>query len=165
MATPAQTPTAPCLDDYGLDAEARAAHGIEDGWRFGVPGTVTWGDVDPFRHANHTSFLRWFENCRNVYLEAVGLPRLSADTPGPVMKRLETEYIRGLEYFDPFMITGRTVSMRRTSFVMEYAAWNDGCRCRCRAVLVLMINATGERAAIPDKVRAAITALDNPRIE
>ncbi len=87
----------PTLDKVSLTNDMIRRHGIEDGWRVGVPTSVRWQDVDAFRHANHTTFLLWFEQARNLYLEAVGLPRLSVDTPGPVMKSLEIKYLKPLE--------------------------------------------------------------------
>lgn len=141
----------------------RVRFGIEPGWRFGTGRSVEWRDVDAFRHANHTASLLWFESIRNLYLEAAGLPRLSIDTPGPVMMSLESRYLSPLAFGDAVFVTARTRSMRRTSLVMEYAAWGEaGCHATCTAVLVLMINATGEKVAIPDRVRAAIRALDGP---
>lgn len=141
----------------------RAGFGIDPGWAFGESRLVEWRDVDAFRHANHTSFLLWFETARNLYLEAAGLPRHSVDAPGPVMMSLETRYLLPLAYHDPVFVTARVKSMRRTSFVMEYATWGpSGCACTCTAVLVLMINATGEKVAIPAPVRNAIRALDAP---
>lgn len=96
----------------------------------------------------------------------MGLPRHSVDSPGPVMMNLVTRYLRPLAYHDPVFVTARVKSMRRTSFVMEYAAWGeDCCTATCTALLVLMINATGEKVAIPDGVRAAIRALDAPSEE
>lgn len=144
----------------------RARFGIGPGWSFGFERLVEWRDVDAFRHANHTAFLLWFEAARNRYLEAAGLPCHSADTPGPVMMSLEARYLKPLAYHDPVFVTARVRSMRRTSFVMDYAAWaGGGCSATCTAVLVLMVNATGEKVAIPDAVRAAIRALDAPQEE
>lgn len=144
-----------------ISADARARFAIADDWAIGMERIVEWSDVDAFAHANHTSFLLWFETARNLYLEAVGLPRHTVDTAGPVMMNLTTHYLKPLGYHDPVFITSRTKSMRRTSFVMEYAAWGKaGCACTCEAVLVLMINATGEKVAIPETVRAAMRSLD-----
>ncbi len=143
---------------------ARAVFAIPDDWQAGMARVVEWSDVDAFAHANHTSFLLWFEAARNLYLEAMGLPRHAVDKPGPVMMSLATRYLSPLAYHDPVFVTARVKSMRRTSFVMEYAAWGKaGCACTCEAVLVLMINATGEKVAIPDDVRAAMRALDGPQ--
>ncbi|MCR9072892.1 MAG: acyl-CoA thioesterase [Alphaproteobacteria bacterium] len=142
---------------------ARATFAIPDDWRAGMARVVEWSDVDAFAHANHTSFLLWFEAARNLYLEAVGIPRHAVDKPGPVMMNLTTRYLKPLAYHDPVFVTARVKSMRRTSFVMEYAAWGtDGCACTCEALLVLMVNATGEKVAIADDVRTTIRALDAP---
>ncbi|MDF1791127.1 MAG: thioesterase family protein [Thalassobaculaceae bacterium] len=140
---------------------AREAFALPDDWRAGMARVVEWSDVDAFAHANHTAFLHWFEAARNLYFVTVGIPRHAVDKPGPVMMSLNTRYLKPLAYHDPVFVTARVKSMRRTSFVMEYAAWaKDGCACTCEALLVLMINATGAKVAIPDDVRAAIRALD-----
>ena len=152
--------TGDVLDALSLTDDMKRRHGIEDGWRVGVPTSVRWQDVDAFRHANHTTFLLWYEQARNLYLEAFGLPRLSADSPGPVMKSLEVQYLKPLAYHETVVNTVRVTSLGRTSLVMDYATWGDGCHCRCTAVLVLVINATGEKAAIPASVRHAIIELD-----
>lgn len=144
-----------------ITPEQRARFRIGPEWNFGFERLVEWRDVDGFLHANHTAFLLWFETARNRYLESVGLPRHSVDTPGPVMMSLEARYLRPFAYHDTAYVTARVRSMRRTSFVMEYAAWGEGgCHGTCKAVLVLMINATAEKVAIPNRVRAAIRALD-----
>lgn len=145
---------------------ARVRFGIDSGWHAGMERIVEWSDVDAFRHANHAAFLLWFETARNLYLEAMGLPRHASDTPGPVMMDLRVRYRRPLTYHDSVFVTVRTAAMRRRSLEMDYAAWADnGCSATCTAVLVLMINDTGEKVTIPDAVRASIRALDNPREE
>jgi acyl-CoA thioester hydrolase len=155
------SPTAlPALDDA-----TRAAFGVEPGWGSGLRHRVRWSEVDPYGHANHAAYLEWFETARNHYLEAVGLPPLSATTPGPVLTRLEVAYDRPLRYGDEVLVTARTAALRRTSLRMEYAVWRAGRVASCTAVVVLMVNATRERAAIPPAVRAAILALDAAREE
>lgn len=152
--------------DWRIDDRRRVRFGVDPGWSFGHERLVEWRDVDGFRHANHAAFLLWFEAERNRYLETVGLPRHSPDVAGPVMMTLEARYLKPLAYHDPVFVTARVKSMRRTSFVMDYAAWGPGgCHATCSALLVLMINATGEKVAIPEAVRAAMRALDAPAEE
>ncbi len=170
-----QTPDSPTSDPTMMalaDAQQHLAISDHDRRRFTIDGhwyagfqrLVEWSDVDAFAHANHTAFLMWFEAARNLYLEAVGLPRHSPTTPGPVMKELSVQYRRPLSYHDPVFITARTLSIRRTSLVMDYAAWtSEGRAATCEAVLVLMINATGEKVPIPEAVREALRALDAPQ--
>jgi YbgC/YbaW family acyl-CoA thioester hydrolase len=148
-----------------LDQETCSAFGVEPGWCFGLPHRVRWSEVDAFGHANHAAYLEWFEEARNQYLEAVGLPPLSAATPGPVLVGLEVAYEKPLRYGDVVLVTARTAALRRTSLRMEYAVWREGRVARGTAILVLVVNLTGERQAIPPAVRAAIVAGDGPREE
>lgn len=146
-----------------LDDTIRTAFGVEPGWAFGVRHRVRWSEVDPFGHANHAAYLEWFEEARNRYLEAAGLPRLSAGTPGPVLANVEVAYLRPLAYGDDVLVTARTAAVRRTSLTMEYAVWCGGLAATCRALCVLVVSATGERTPIPAAVRARLIAQDGAR--
>lgn len=148
-----------------LDDGTRTAFGVEPGWAFGIRHRVRWSEVDGFGHANHAAYLEWFEEARNRYLEAAGLPRLSPGTPGPVLARVEVDYHRPLAYGEEVLITARTLAMRRTSLTMEYAVWRDGRVASCTARLVLIRAATGERVPIPPELRAALRARDGAREE
>src|SRR5947199_124291 len=88
-----------------------------------------------------------------------GLP-LSPDTPGPVIAETSIRYHRPLVYADEILVTARTVRLGRTSFEMEYAVWRDGLCALGRAVLILVINATGEKAPLPPDLRERILARD-----
>jgi acyl-CoA thioester hydrolase len=142
------------------DAAERARFRVERGWSFAVRHRVRWSECDPFGHANHRAYFEWFEETRNRYLEAVGLPPLSAHTPGPVIAETSIRYHRPLAYADEILITARTVRLGRTSFEMEYAAWRDGLCALGRAVLILVINATGEKTKLPPELRERILARD-----
>ena len=146
-----------------LDEATRREFGVQGRWWFGVRHRVRWSEVDPFGHANHAAYLEWCEEARNRYLEAVGIPRLSATTPGPVLIRLEVDYRAPLRFGQEVLVTARTESFRRTSLRTEYAVWGAGLAASCTAVFVLMISATGERVAIPEAVRAVLVARDGAR--
>lgn len=134
--------------------------GVERGWEFATRHRVRWSECDPFGHANHRAYFEWFEEARNRYLETAGLPALSAATPGPVMAETGIRYRRPLAYGDDILVTARTVRLGRTSFEMEYAVWHDGLCAEGRAVLILMVNATGEKTPLPEALRRAILARD-----
>jgi acyl-CoA thioester hydrolase len=136
-----------------IDDATRAAHGVDGDWPWALGQDVRWCDCDLFGHANHTAYLAWFEDLRSVFLEADGLPRLTMDTPGPVIAQLDIRYVAPLAYRDRVLVTGRTVEVRRTSFTMDYAVWRDRLVARSRQVIVLMVNRTGERVALPPALR------------
>ena len=128
-----------------------ARFGVEPGWSFAIPHRVRWSECDPFRHAGHRAYFEWFEEARNRYLEAVGLAPVSPDTPGPVIADTGIRYHRPLVYADEILVTARTVRLGHTSFDMEYAVWRDGLCALGRAVLILVVNATGEKTPLPPR--------------
>jgi acyl-CoA thioester hydrolase len=144
--------------------EANAAEferfGVDRGWSFAIRHRVRWSECDPFRHANHRAYFEWFEEARNRYLEAAGLPALSAATPGPVMAETGIRYFRPLAYGDEVLVSARTVRLGHTSFEMEYAVWRQGLCAQGRAVLILVVNATGQKTPLPPDLRRAMLARD-----
>ena len=137
-----------------------ARFAVVPGWHFAIRHRVRWSECDPFGHANHRAYFEWFEEARNRYLETAGLPALAADTPGPVMAETAIRYHRPLAYGDEILVTARTVRVGRTSFEMEYAVWRDGLCALGRAVLILVINATGEKTPLPPELRERMLARD-----
>ena len=153
------------LARYAVTDDLKKRFHISDDWHFAMPKLVEWRDCDAFAHVNHTAYLTWYESLRNLYFEALGHPRHAMNVPGPVMKHLETDYLRGLAYHTPVCVTARVVSMRNTSLVMAYATWDaDGCCNSSTQLFVMMVNETGEKAPIPEGLRAAIVRLDDPEI-
>ena len=116
------------------------------------------------RHANHAAYLTWFEDARNAYLEALGLT-ITATTPGPVLAQVEVRYLKPLGHNTDILVTARTVSLRTTSFTMDYAVWDGACAARGGARCVLMINATGERVALPESLRRAFIERDGAQVD
>jgi acyl-CoA thioester hydrolase len=147
------------------DADAFARFGVVGDWSFAIRHRVRWSECDPFRHANHRAYFEWFEEARNRYLEAVGLPALSAASPGPVMAETGIRYLLPLAYGDEVLISARTRRLGRTSFEMEYAVWHDGLCAEGHAVLILVVNATGERTLLPRDLRRAILRRDPGVVE
>ncbi len=143
-----------------VDAAELVRFGVGPGWSFAIRHRVRWSECDPFRHANHRAYFEWFEEARNRYLETAGLPALSAATPGPVMAETGIRYHRPLAYGDEVLVTARTVRLGHTSFEMEYGAWRGGLCAEGRAVLILVVNATGEKTLLPETLRRAMLARD-----
>jgi acyl-CoA thioester hydrolase len=141
-----------------VSATEHAQFGIQTGWSFALQHRVRWSECDPFGHANHRAYFEWFEEARNRYLEAVGLPALSPSTPGPVIAETSIRYHRPLVYADEILVSARTVRLGRTSFDMEYAVWRNGLCALGRAVLILVINTTGEKMPLPFEMRERILA-------
>lgn len=131
---------------------------VEPDWSFAIRHRVRWSECDPFGHANHRAYFEWFEEARNRYLEMVGLGSLSPNAPGPVIAETSIRYHRPLAYADEILVSARTIRLGHTSFDMEYAVWRDGLCALGRAVLILMVNATGRKTALPPRLRERILA-------
>jgi acyl-CoA thioester hydrolase len=144
----------------GIGADELARFGVGPGWRFAIRHRVRWSECDPFRHANHRAYFEWFEEARNRYLESLGLPALSAASPGPVMAETGIRYQKPLAYGDEVLVSARTIRLGHTSFEMEYAVWREGLCASGRAVLILVVNATGAKVPLPTDLRCAILARD-----
>ncbi len=142
------------------DAAEMGRFGVEPGWAFAIRHRVRWSECDPFGHANHRAYFEWFEEARNRYLETAGLAGLSASLPGPVIAETGIRYHRPLAYGDEILVSARTVRLGRTSFEMEYAVWCGGLCAIGRAVLILVVNATGEKRPLPEPLRRAMLARD-----
>jgi acyl-CoA thioester hydrolase len=147
-------------DIVEVSAAERDRFGAEPGWSFAIHHRVRWSECDPFRHANHRAYFEWFEEARNRYLEAVGLASLSPNTPGPVIAETTIRYYRPLAYGDEILVSARTIRLGRTSFEMEYAVWRNGLCALGRAMLILVVNATGEKVPLSPELRESILARD-----
>jgi YbgC/YbaW family acyl-CoA thioester hydrolase len=146
------------MDEAG--AAEREQFGVEPGWSLAIRHRVRWSECDPFGHANHRAYFEWFEEARNRYLEEVGLAPLSPETPGPVIAETGIRCHRPLGYADDIMVTARTIRLGRTSLEMQYAAWRGGLCALGRAVLILVVNTTGEKTPLPPELRENIVARD-----
>jgi acyl-CoA thioester hydrolase len=86
---------------------------------------VHWGDQDAFGHVNNAIPLRWFESARVAYLEQSGLGHLmKGGELSPIIASLTCHYRRQVKFPDVIQVGVRVASMRRSSLVMEHAAYN-----------------------------------------
>lgn len=127
-------------------------------WAMRKDHRVLWGECDLYGHANHTTYLRWCEDLRCSHWLAMG-GRFVPEEFGPVLGTLEAKYLAPLLYDEPVSMAMRPASLRRTSWVEEYAVWKAGSLVfTCRAVLVAIRGATGEKVALPPAIRARMVA-------
>jgi len=92
---------------------------------YGTADRVRFGEIDALHHVNHTAYLRWFETFRISYFRDYGLSDYGPDSPRIVLKSITAEFIKEMVFGQDYMVTGRTVSFRKTSWVMDYAVWTD----------------------------------------
>lgn len=130
---------------------------------------VAWGELDALGHVNHTVFLRWFENVRITWFERVGIGasmRAPETTVGPILARIECDYRAPVEYPDNIWTDARCVELGRSSLTLHNRVWSEqrsAIVAEGKVVVVMLDYAAQRSSAIPEAVRAAIRALDQPQ--
>jgi acyl-CoA thioester hydrolase len=133
---------------------------------------VAWGELDALGHVNHTVFLRWFENVRLAWFERVGVAALMrgragvGPAVGPIVARIECDYRMPVEFPDTIWASARCEELGRSSLRLRNLVWSErrGGVVAEGAVVVVMLDYAAQRSVpIPEVVRAAIVALDQPR--
>ncbi|MFW5654358.1 MAG: acyl-CoA thioesterase [Roseicyclus sp.] len=149
-----------------LDADGLRALGIPEPWGFGLADRVRFAEIDALGHVNNTAYLRWFENFRLPYLEARGVTDYGPDSPRLVLKRASCDYLAEMLNGMDYVVTGRTIALRRTSFTMSFAVWlPDPAGAVCTATgeaIVVLLNRDGGpgRFPIPEAGRRAFLEID-----
>ena len=140
-----------------MTPEERAEFGVEGDWAMARRHRVRWAECDQYGHVNHAAYLTLCEDMRCSHWLSLG-GRFSPSLPGPVVAQLEARYLRALAYDDEVLLTLRPGSVRRTSLTHDYAVWKQGQVFACRAVLVVIINDTGQKVPLPPEMRARLLA-------
>ena len=134
-----------------------------------VRQAVAWGELDALGHVNHTVFLRWFENVRIAWFERVGIRaslRELGDHIGPILARIECDYRAPVEFPDTIWASARCIELGRSSLTLHKRVWSErraAIVAEGRVVTVMLDYAAQRSVGIPEVVRAAIVALDQPR--
>ncbi len=120
---------------------------------------VRWGDLDAFDHVNNTVFLRFIEEARIQFFDALDGAWLTADS-GPVVVNINCNFRREIKYPATVRVTttGRQASSKR--LVMEHRlvdAENPDTLYADAEVTALWVDArVGGSIPLPDAVVAAL---------
>ena len=143
-----------------LGPEQLRAEAIPEPWAFGMKDRVRFGELDVLNHVNNAAYLRWLENFRIQYFRDYQVSDYGAERPRIVLRNIGLEFVSEVLLNDEYIITGRTVSVRTSSWAMEYGIWVSGrLTTRGSAVLVLLDD-TGTKRPLPDSWRVAFQSRD-----
>jgi len=135
-----------------------ATFGVEGDWSVARRHVVRWSECDALGHVNNVAYLALCEDLR-VGPGWTGLGgSFAADAVTPVVAQIEARYLRSLAFEEEALLTLRFVSVRRTSFVHDYAIWREGLCFSCRTVLVAVHQGSGAKVPVPAAIRAAMIA-------
>ena len=127
---------------------------------------VAWGDMDYFRHVNNIVFFRFFESARIEYLQRIGFRQeIEENSVGPILHSTHARFRRPLAFPDRVLVGARTVEVLEDRFTQEYRLLSraqGAVAAEGGGVLVSYDYANRRRVPLPDRVRAAIQALEHP---
>jgi acyl-CoA thioester hydrolase len=129
-------------------------------WSTEVTLDVAWGEMDALGHVNNVRYIAWAETARIAFFEKLGMSTRGGDPLGPILARMENDYLEPVEYPARMTVGIRAASVGNTSVTLEHEIWHTGSPervvARGRAVVVLINYATQEKVRVPDAVRATL---------
>ncbi len=149
------TPLTPLGPDELRDA------GIPAPWAFGMADRVRFHELDGLNHVNNAMYLSWFETLRVHYCSDYGLTQYRPEDPMLILKSVTCEYHAPMFLSDPYIVTARCQSFRRTSFVKEYAVWSGGGLKTTGTAVIVMTEQDGTtKWPLPDQIKSVFQARD-----
>lgn len=141
-----------------MGTDQLAAFGVTGDWAVARRHAVRWSECDALGHMNNVAYLTLCEDLR----VGPGWTALGGSfAPGavtPVVAQIEARYLRSLAFEEEALVTLRFASVRRTSFLHDYAIWKDGLCFECRTVLVAVDQSAGAKVPVPEAIRRAMVA-------
>jgi acyl-CoA thioester hydrolase len=129
-------------------------------WITEVTLEVTWGEMDALAHVNNVRYIAWAETARIALFRQLGMATLPEDPVGPILARIECDYLEPVEYPARVTVGIRAERVGNSSIVLEHEIWHAGAPermvARGKAVVVLINYATQEKIRVPDEIRAAL---------
>jgi acyl-CoA thioester hydrolase len=129
-------------------------------WTLEVTLDVAWGEMDALGHVNNVRYVAWAETARIRLFEQLGLLTRPSDRIGPILARIENDYLEPVEYPARVTVGIRPERVGNTSISLLHQIWHAGDPARVvargRAVVVLIDYATQEKVRVPDDIRSAL---------
>lgn len=129
--------------------------------------TVSWGQMDAYRHVNNVEYFRFIEDARIAYFEAMGIYATEdlANLPevGPILASASCRFLAPLVYPDTVLIGARTTEVGEERFTMEYAVASETAGrvvAVADSVVVSYAYREGKKAKLPQSWRDAIAAIE-----
>jgi len=116
--------------------------------------------MDALGHVNNVRYIAWAETARIAFFEKFGMSTRPEDPVGPILARVENDYLEPVEYPARITVGVRAERVGNTSLTLLHQIWHAGDPARVvargRAVVVLIDYATNEKVRVPESLRAAL---------
>lgn len=126
-----------------------------DIYRFRI--SPRWGDMDAMNHVNNATYLRYLEEARIQWLNALGTDWFD-ESRGPVLASATVNYRLPIEYPSQIDIELFTTRIGTSSLTIGHRmvdAGNGTLYCDGHVVVVWIDRKTGKPASLPDSIRSA----------
>lgn len=133
-------------------AQLRAAN-VPEPWAFGMADRVRFGEIDVLGHVNNAAYLRWFENLRIHYFSDYGVAKYDGKPPKIVLKNIGLDFKAEVKLNDEYILTGRTVEVRNSSFTMHYGVFVRGVLTTTGHAVIVSLNDDNSKRPLPDALR------------
>ena len=143
-----------------LGPDQLRAQGIAAPWTFGMADRVRFGEIDVLGHVNNAAYLRWFENLRIHYFDAYGVADYTGTPPKIVLRNIGLDFKAEVKLNDTYVLTGRTVEMRSSSFTMHYGVFVDGRLTTSGQAVIVNLNADNSKRPLSDALRQTFVKRD-----
>ncbi len=135
--------------------------GVPEPWTFGMADRVRFGEIDALNHVNNVAYLRWYETLRVHYLDHYGIYKDIGSDAKFVVKSVSLDYKAEVSRTANYINVTRTVSMRNTSFTMEYATYVNGKITTTGDCVAVLLNADNTKRPLSDSLRQTFITRDN----
>lgn len=148
-----------------MDPDSPPDHELLAGYPVVVRVPVQWGDMDAYGHVNNTVFFRYFESARVEYLERCGFTRSYEETRvGAILHSTRCRFRRALTHPDTVLVGATAREVEDDRFTHAYrlvSLARDEVAAEGSGVVVSFDYDRGEKAPIPEPVRAGIASLES----
>ena len=125
---------------------------------------IHWGELDVLGHVNHARFAVWLESARMQLFEDVGLIWDGKPTHGPILARLEVDYLAPVHFPAEIEVCVGVHKIGRSSFVLDYELYSTEGESRflaakSKSVIVIYNYQPARSEPIPDDIREALAKL------
>jgi acyl-CoA thioester hydrolase len=120
---------------------------------------VRWGDMDALGHVNNAEYLRYFEQSRIEWLEALGY-RTTGEGDGPILAKATVTYLKPIVYPSELEVRLFVTRVGNTSFTCgaDIVNGRDATErfTEGEFVIVWVDYAAGKSVPLPDRLRAVL---------
>lgn len=136
-----------------LTVEQLRSSGVPEPWTFGLMDRVRFGELDVLAHVNNAVYLRWFENLRISYFRTYGDEMERGTRPKIVLRNIGLDFKAEVKLGDDYILTGRTVELRNSSFTMQYGVYVRGTLTTTGHAVIVCLSPENKKIPLPDNWR------------